>query len=105
MSMPFALCFWWDKGALCVLFFCQNGLSQKKSHLLTMLMVICLSVVSAIVYAVQGYFCLDKTVFVLLGAVVGVLAGTKLFKKITNNWLRGCFFVTLLVAGVVSLVW
>lgn len=76
------------------------NIEQRKSHATAILIILPLSVVSALVYSTLKN--LGGNVFwgSLLGVVVGGVIGAFVLKKISNKWLSYIFSVVMMVAGI-----
>ena len=80
------------------------GLEEKLAHSSAILTILPLSLVSGIVYIVQGNFTVPDGLWVGGGVILGGLVGTFLMKKLSNNALKIVFYTLMIVAGVSTLV-
>jgi len=76
------------------------GLSEKKSHATTILIMLPLSIASFIIYLINGYMQFDLLWTTGLGFVVGGLVGAYLLKKINNNILKIIFSIIILAGAI-----
>ncbi|MBE5748042.1 MAG: sulfite exporter TauE/SafE family protein [Clostridiales bacterium] len=76
------------------------GMQQKYAHATAILIILPVSVVSAIVYIAGGNVNWLMTLFSTIGVVTGGIVGAFALKKINDKWLRLVFSVILLLAGV-----
>ena len=80
------------------------GLEEKIAHSSAILTILPLSLVSGIIYAVNGQFQSPQGLYVGAGVIIGGLVGTFLMKKFSNNLLRIIFYTLMIVAGITMLV-
>ena len=80
------------------------GLEEKTAHSSAILTILPLSLVSGIIYAINGNFSAPQGYFVGAGVIVGGLIGTFLMKKFSNNLLRIIFYSLMIIAGATMLV-
>ena len=77
----------------------KYGLDQKKSQATTIAVILPITVISAVIYALKGYYSPTDTIryipFGLLGAVIGV----KITKKIKGLFLKKLFSLFMIWAG------
>lgn len=76
------------------------GYEPKKAHATAIAVILPVSVISAIIYIVKGYFELKLSLSVGAGIIVGGLLGAVLLKKFSNSVIEKIFAVLMLVAGV-----
>lgn len=77
-----------------------GGLNQKNAQATALLVILPVSVVSAVVYLVNGAVDVEKTVFATIGIVVGGGLGAVLLNKLQSNAVKLIFALILLAAGV-----
>ncbi len=77
-----------------------GGLNQKNAQATALLVILPVSVVSAVVYLVNGAVDIEKTVFSTIGIVVGGGLGAVLLNKLQSNAVKLIFALILLAAGV-----
>ena len=80
------------------------GIEEKIAHSSAILTILPLSLVSGIIYAVNGQFQYPQGLYVGAGVIIGGLVGTFLMKKFSNNLLRIIFYTLMIVAGITMLV-
>ncbi|MBQ9715809.1 MAG: sulfite exporter TauE/SafE family protein [Clostridia bacterium] len=76
------------------------GLSQKYAHATAILVILPVSIASAIIYVVGGNAEWPMTLFATIGVVAGGLLGAFALKKTDDKWLRFIFSFILLFAGI-----
>lgn len=76
------------------------GLEDKKAHATALLIILPISVCSAVVYLINNNIDIMKIVYVGIGFIVGGIIGALLLKKINNKVLRVIFSIIMVVAGV-----
>lgn len=76
------------------------GLNQKNAHATAILIILPVSVASAVIYMVNGNVDWLNTLFATAGVVGGGLLGAWLLKKIDDKWLKFIFSFILILAGV-----
>ncbi len=81
------------------------GLEQKKAQATALFVILPISLVSTIVY-----LCFNSINFatgwpVILGIVVGGVAGATLLNRLNNNAIKGIFIFFMLLGGVGMLIW
>ena len=79
------------------------GLEEKLAHSSAILTILPLSIVSGIVYIVQGNFAVPSGLWVGGGVILGGLIGTFVMKKLSNNALKLVFYTLMIIAGVSTL--
>lgn len=77
-----------------------GGLNQKNAQATALLVILPVSVVSAVVYLVNGAVDIEKTVFSTIGIVAGGGLGAVLLNKLQSNAVKLIFALILLAAGV-----
>ena len=75
-------------------------LEDRKAHASALLIILPISICSAIVYIINNEIDIMKIVYVGIGFIVGGIIGALLLKKINNKALRIIFAVVMVVAGV-----
>lgn len=81
------------------------GMEQKKAQATALFVILPISLVSTIVY-----MCFNSIDFasgwpVMLGILLGGIAGATLLNKLQNNVVKGIFIFFMLVGGVGMLIW
>jgi len=76
------------------------GFAQKNAHATAILIILPISICSAIIYIANGFVDWKMTLFAATGVVIGGVVGAFLLKKAKNNWLRLAFAFVLMLAGV-----
>lgn len=88
-------------GMICVPILTQAiGLSEKKAHATTLLIMLPLSVVSLVVYILRGNLPWIDSLKIGAGFVVGGIVGAYLLKVISNIWLSIVFSVIIIAGGL-----
>lgn len=75
-------------------------LSQKYAQATALLVILPLTVVSAIVYLIKGAVDWTPTLWVTLGVVVGGILGALLLSKLKSNVAKIIFAVVLILGGI-----
>lgn len=75
-------------------------LNQKYSQATALLVILPLTIVSAIVYLIRGAVDWQPTLWVTLGVVVGGILGALLLSKLKSNVAKIIFAVILIIGGV-----
>ncbi len=81
------------------------GMTQKKAQATALFVILPISLVSTIVY-----LCFNSINFatgwpVILGIVLGGIAGAVLLNKLTNKAVKGVFIFFMLLGGIGMLIW
>ncbi len=76
------------------------GLQQKNAHATAILIILPVSIASAIIYIINGNVDWLATLFSTVGVVGGGVLGAWLLKRIDDKWLKFIFSFILLFAGV-----
>lgn len=88
-------------GMLCVpLLDKALGEKTKISHATAMLVILPISVASAVTYVVNGYFDLRVTLFAGIGVIVGGIVGALLLKKLDSGVVGIIFALVMVAAGI-----
>lgn len=76
------------------------GLNEKQAHATAIAVILPLSLISGIIYSLNG--AMNTTVFtpVLLGTVLGGIIGAILLSKLNNKLLAIIFYGVMLAAGI-----
>lgn len=77
-----------------------GGLDQKRAQATALLIILPISVVSAVVYFLNGSVDIEKTVFSAVGIVAGGALGAVLLNKLQGNVVKLIFALILIAAGV-----
>lgn len=75
-------------------------LPVKKAHATAIMIILPITIASAIMYFFGMEFDLLRTVYVSAGSVAGGIVGALLLKKCSNNFLRVLFAAVMLAAGI-----
>ncbi len=76
------------------------GLNQKNAHATTLAVILPLTILSAIIYAINGdYSPVDALKYIPLG-VAGSFFGVKITRKIKNTFLKKIFAAFMIWAGI-----
>lgn len=76
------------------------GEKTKTAHATAMLIILPISVASAVTYAANGYFDLKTTLIVGGGVIAGGIAGALLLKKLSSGVVGIIFALLMIAAGV-----
>ncbi len=80
------------------------GMEEKLAHSSAILTILPLSLVSSIVYIIDGNFTVPDGLWVGGGVILGGLIGTFVMKKLSNNVLKIVFYTLMIVAGISTLI-
>ena len=75
-------------------------LDNKKSHATALAIILPLSIVSSIVYAIETTIDWKNLLFVTIGVVAGGVIGAFLLKKLNGKVVRIIFVIIMLSAGI-----
>ena len=76
------------------------NLKAKESHATAILIILPITIISAVIYLINGYFSLDSGVSSSIGVIVGGILGALLLKKISNKWIVKIFAIVMVIGGV-----
>ena len=80
------------------------GVQGKKSHATALMVIVPLSLVSAVLYLIEGRFTVGDAWPYLPGCLIGALLGSWLLPRIATGWLKLVFGGLLLWGGIRLLV-
>ena len=75
-------------------------LSQKNAHATALMIILPISIVSAVIYLLNGNGDWQKILFATIGVVVGGVLGALLLNKLNGNVAKLIFSIILIMAGV-----
>ena len=75
-------------------------LDQKKSQATALLIILPLTVVSAVVYFIYGNVDLKTVLYTTIGVVTGGIVGALLLKKLKGNAVKMIFALLLILGGI-----
>ncbi|MCQ2479318.1 MAG: sulfite exporter TauE/SafE family protein [Clostridia bacterium] len=78
----------------------KDGMEQNKAHANAIAVILPLSVISAVFYALNGYASVKDTLIFLPGGLLGAIAGGLVLPKIPKNVLKKIFAVFIIWAGI-----
>lgn len=87
-------------GMICVPALLLMGLSNKQAQATAILIMLPISIASAIVYYSSGFVDLNMVLYVSIGSVLGGILGAFALKKLSNNVLQYIFAFVVIAAGV-----
>ena len=76
------------------------SLSQKEAHANAVAVILPITILSAILYLINGYVTLKESLIYIPTGIIGSLIGAELLKKISPLWLKRIFSFFMLYAGV-----
>ena len=92
-------------GGVVAVMFLRNILNdEKKAHASATLMILVMSIVSLIFYAIYGHVDWQTGFKLMPGGIVGAVIGTFLLKNINNKKLKKLFGLVLVISGAVMLL-
>jgi len=80
------------------------GLSEKKAHATTLLIMLPLCITSFIVYMIKGSIEVRIAINVGVGFVIGGIIGALILKKINNTILKFIFGLVIIAGGIKLLI-
>lgn len=78
----------------------KDGMEQNKAHANAIAVILPLSVISAVFYALNGFASVRDTLIFIPGGLLGAIAGGLLLPKIPQNLLKKIFAVFIIWAGI-----
>ncbi|MEG1887773.1 MAG: sulfite exporter TauE/SafE family protein [Oscillospiraceae bacterium] len=87
-------------GMLAVPLLKSVGLSTKEAHANSLVVILPLSIFSAILYLVYGRVALMDALPFIPAGLIGAFLGTVLLKKVPDAWIRRIFALFIIWAGV-----
>lgn len=87
-------------GMICVPVLLLLGLTNQKAQATAIMIMLPISIASAIVYYTFGFIEWDTVLYTGLGSIAGGIIGALLLKKISNNVLKYVFAVVVMAAGI-----
>lgn len=79
----------------------RSGMEQEKAHATSLLVILPLSIISGIVYLMNGSVTFDGEAWWLLGGgAIGGLIGAFLLGKLKSIWINGIFTLLILASGI-----
>lgn len=91
-------------GMICVPALLLLGLANKNAQATAILIMLPISIASAIVYYSNGFVEWDMVLYVSIGSVIGGIVGAYLLKKLSNNVLQYIFALVVIAAGIKMLI-
>ena len=79
-------------------------METKVAHATAILIILPISLVSGVIYALKGSFNFDIFLPCLIGTVVGGVLGTFILSKLKSDIITAIFSVVMIVAGVIMIV-
>ena len=76
------------------------SLSQKEAHANAVALILPITVLSAVLYLLNGYVTLKQSLIYIPTGIIGSLIGAFLLKKISPLWLKRIFSFFMIYAGV-----
>lgn len=76
------------------------GADQKQAHASSLAIILPLSIVSAVIYSINGNVDFMLTLKLIPFGIIGSLLGTFIMKKINPTWLKRIFAVVMIYAGI-----
>lgn len=78
----------------------STGIEAKKSHATSVCLVFILSIISTVLYYINGRIDFEKAMMFIPYGAVGAVAGGLLLKKVPNSILRRIFGAVIVIAAV-----
>ena len=79
-------------------------METKVAHATAILIILPISLVSGVIYALKGSFDFDIFLPCLIGTVVGGVLGTFILSKLKSDIITAIFSVVMIAAGVIMIV-
>ena len=76
------------------------GYEPKKAHATAIAVILPVSVISAVIYVIKGYFKLKLSLAVGIGVVLGGVIGALLLKRFSNSVIEKIFAGIMVVASI-----
>jgi len=73
---------------------------DKKAHATAIFVILPISIISALIYAINGDFSLEPTLITTIGAVVGGIIGSLLLRKMPDKIIRIIFGLIMIGVGL-----
>lgn len=86
-------------GMIAVPILSKEGLRQREAQATAVSVILPLTVVTSVIYYLQGTLSLSKAKIYILPGVIGAAVGSFALKKVPDNALKKCFAIFLLWAG------
>ncbi len=87
-------------GMICVPVLLMMGLTNQKAHATAILIMLPISIASALVYYSHGIVDWNIVIWVALGSLIGGAVGAFILKKISNLTLQYIFAFVVIAAGI-----
>ena len=87
-------------GMLAVPFLEISGIGKKQAHASAVAVIMPLSLLSAVLYLLNGSVTAGEAVKYVPWGLIGAAAGTYLLKKLPDKWIRRLFALFMIWAGV-----
>ncbi len=88
-------------GIIAVSLMTNMGIDQKKAHASSILIILPLSVMSGVIYYLNGHVDLSNGAWMLLvGGAAGGFLGAVLLKKLSGRWVEIIFCLLIIASGV-----
>lgn len=78
----------------------RMGLERKQAHSNAVAVMLPISVMSAVLYLMNGYVAVSDALPYIPGGIAGAVAGTYIMKKISPVWLKRIFGGFMVYAGI-----
>ncbi len=91
-------------GMLTVPLYRKTGMSQKESQINAVATILPITIISSIIYLLNGNVNFSDTYIYLIPGLLGSLTGTFLIKKLSNKFLTVIFSIFMIWAGVRMLI-
>ena len=78
----------------------KYGLNQKEAQATTLAVILPLTVISAVIYALNGYYTVTDALKYVPFGIIGSVFGVKLTEKLKNKHLKKIFSFFMLWAGI-----
>lgn len=86
-------------GTVCVYMLEKNGIEPHKSHASAVLIILCVSIVSAAIYFFKAHVDFKSIALASSGGIIGGAAGAFLLNKISDKWLHIIFGAVMILTA------
>ena len=87
-------------GTIAVRLLKSCGADQKQAHASSLAIILPLSIVSAVIYSINGNIDFMLSLKLIPFGIIGSLLGTFIMKKIDPSWLKRIFAAVMIYAGI-----
>ena len=78
----------------------KAGVDSKKAHATSIAIILSLSLVSLVMYMLNGQIDIGNSYKYIIGGLTGAIIGSSFLKKIPNKFLRKAFGIVIIISGI-----